>query len=117
MDISGLYDNYADYLSTTTATTESASKLDSALSTDQSKASDEQLMDVCKQFESYFLEQIFKEMKKTVPEEEYSTAGLSTRMDFFGDQAIQALAAESTEQNQLGLAQSLFEQMKRNYDL
>ncbi|MDD2970601.1 MAG: rod-binding protein [Lachnospiraceae bacterium] len=117
MDISGLYDNYADYLSTTTATSESATKLDAALSSDKSDASDKELMDVCKQFESYFLEQIFKEMKKTIPEEDYSTAGMSTRMDFFEEQAIQELASQSTEQNQLGLAQSLFEQMKRNYDI
>ena len=116
MDISGLYNNYADYMSTTTPTTEAGVKLDSALSTDQSKASDEELMKVCKQFESYFLEQVFKEMKKTVPEHDYASSGDSTRMDFFEGQAIQTLAAQSTEQNQLGLAQTLFEQMKRNYD-
>ncbi|MDD3204255.1 MAG: rod-binding protein [Lachnospiraceae bacterium] len=117
MDISGLNSMYADYLSTTTATTDSAVKLDSALSTNGENSSDEELMNVCKQFESYFLEQVFKEMKKTIPEEEYSSSSVSTRLDYFEDQAIQTLAAQSTEQNQLGLAQTLFEQMKRNYDV
>ncbi len=117
MDISNLNSKYADYLSTTTATTESAKKLDSMLAADQSDASDKQLMDVCKQFESYFLEQIFKEMKKTIPEEEYSSTSVSTRLDYFEDQAIQTLAAQSTDKNSLGLAQTLFDQMKRNYDI
>lgn len=117
MDISNLNSMYADYLSTTTATTESATKLESTLATDQSDASDEKLMDVCKQFESYFLEQVFKEMKKTVPEEEYSSTSVSTRLDYFEDQAIQTLASQSTDKNSLGLAQMLFEQMKRNYDI
>lgn len=117
MDISNLNSMYADYLSTTTATTESEKKLDSMLAADQSDASDKELMDVCKQFESYFLEQIFKEMKKTIPEEKYSSTSVSTRLDFFEDQAIQTLAAQSTDKNSLGLAQMLFDQMKRNYDI
>ncbi len=117
MDVSNLNSMYADYLSSTTATNESGIKLDSMLAADQSGASDKELMDVCKQFESYFLEQIFKEMKKTIPEEEYSSTSVSTRLDFFEDQAIQSLAAESTDKNSLGLAQMLFEQMKRNYDI
>ena len=35
-------------------------------------------------------------------------------VDFFGENMIQELASESTEKNSLGLAQMLYEQMKRN---
>jgi len=38
-------------------------------------------------------------------------------IDYFKENTIQELASESTEQNSLGLAQMLYEQMKRNYNL
>ena len=74
-------------------------------------------MDVCKQFEAYFLEQCFKEMTKTVGTEEFSSSSTSTLMDYYKDNLIQKIASDSTEQNSLGLAQMLYEQMKRNYNL
>ena len=36
-------------------------------------------------------------------------------LDYFKDEMIQKVAEDSTEQNSLGLAQMLYEQMKRNY--
>lgn len=117
IDLSGLTSGYSDYL---TSATQSAtnSRLNKLTDSDYSNATDDELMDVCKQFESYFLEQIFKEMQKTVPtsdkDKDSSTAGL---VDFFKDSAIQELASQSTEQNGLGLAQKLYEQMKVNYNL
>ena len=38
-------------------------------------------------------------------------------VDYFKDQGIQDLAAQSTENNSLGLAQMLYEQMKINYGI
>lgn len=94
----------------------SASKIDTTK--DYSNASDEELMDACKKFEAYFLEQCFKEMLKTVKnDDEYSSASTSTLVDYFKDEMVQKLADQSTETNSLGLAQMLYEQMKRNYDL
>jgi flagellar protein FlgJ len=80
--------------------------------------SDEELMEVCKEFESYLLEQVFKEMEKTSSifgDDEDSSS--SQMVDYFKDTTIAELASESTEQNSLGLAQTLYEQMKRNYNL
>ena len=62
MDISGISSLCTDNAKTS-ASNQTASKLTQAANTDYSNASDEQLMDVCKQFESYFLEQVFKEMQ------------------------------------------------------
>jgi len=117
IDISGLTSVYTDYMNTTAsnATTE---KLKSVASADYSNASDEELMDVCKQFESYFLEQVFKEMKKTIPDGGLSTDNSTGNLvDYFTDNTIQELASKNTENNSLGLAQMLYESMKRNYDL
>lgn len=116
MDISGLTSAYND-LYTSTASSQSASKLENQLNADYSNATDEELMEVCKQFESYFLEQVFKQMWKTVPQSEESTGANATLMELTQEQMVQEFAAASTEQSSLGLAQSLYEQMKHNYGL
>lgn len=87
--------------------------------TDYSQASTEELYDVCKQFESYFVEQVIKQMEKMVPETEGdSTVG--KYMDYFGDTFTQEIASDIVESGDgkgLGIAQMLYEQMKRNYGL
>ena len=67
------------------------------------------------QFEAYFLEQVFKEMMKTVPKNEDRSMSTANMMDYYEDQMVQKIAEDSTEQNSLGLAQILYEQMCRNY--
>ena len=116
MDLSSISSIYNEYIANTaTNASSSASKISS--DTDYSNATDEELMDVCKQFEAYFLEQVFKQMTNTLEGDEYSSSSTSTLVDYFKDEMIQEIASESTEQNSLGLAQMLYEQMKRNYDL
>lgn len=119
MDISSLYGSSAlDSNAYTNAANQTASKLQDKLnSSDYSKATDDELMDACKQFESYFLEQMFKEMMKTIPESEDTSSFNSQLMDYYKDEMVQQIASDSTEQNSLGLAQMLYEQMKRNYNL
>ena len=116
MDISGLTSAYTDYL-TSTANSNKTDALKDKLNTDYSKASDEELMNACKQFEAYFVEQVFKGMQKTIPESEFSSSSTSTLVDYFKDNMIQELAAQSTETNSIGLAQTMYEQMKRNYQV
>ncbi|HIW82191.1 MAG TPA: rod-binding protein [Candidatus Acetatifactor stercoripullorum] len=115
MDISSITSMYSDIYAD--ASNQTASKLENQLKTDYSQANDEELMDACKQFEAYFLEQMFKEMMDTIPESESTSGSTSSMVDFYKDQMIQNIASESVEQNSLGLAQMLYEQMKRNYDL
>ncbi len=117
MDIGGLSGAYTDYL--TQQNTSKTKLKDSIKNKDYSQASDEELLNACKQFEAYFLEQVFKGMEDTVDcvrtdEDSSSNADL---VDYFKDGAIQELASTSTEIQGLGLAQKLFEQMKRNYNL
>ncbi len=115
MDISSISAMYSDYArSNADATTNKVSNLTKA---DYSKATDEQLMDACKQFEAYFVEQVFKEVAKTIPTTEYTSVGTTTMMDYYKDEMVKKLSEMTTEQESLGLAQMLYEQMKRNYDL
>jgi flagellar protein FlgJ len=60
---------------------------------------------------------MFKEMMKTVPKSEETTSYGSNLTEYMKDNLLQEIAADSTEGNSLGLAQMLYEQMKRNYDL
>ena len=112
MDISSIYGSSAlDSTAYTNAANQTASKLQNQLNgSDYTKATDDELMDACKEFEAYFMEQVMKEMIKTTKldgEDESS----NTMVDYFKDTAIADLAKESTEQNSLGLAQMLYEQM------
>lgn len=117
MDIGSL-GNYAftSAVTDTAGKSRSEAKL-SNVSTDRLKgSSDDELMDVCRQFESYFLEQVFKEMKKTIPEEEMTSNASKSLKEYFEDELIREYSERSTQTQSLGLAQMLYEQMKRNMD-
>lgn len=115
MDISGLTSGYADLYAA--SQNQSASKLESELDADFTQKTEDELMDACKEFEAYFLEMMFKEMMKTIPKDEDSSSYTTNIMDYYQDSMLQELATDSTETNSLGLAQQLYEQMKRNYNL
>lgn len=114
MDIGNITGLYSDIYKTNN---QSTSKLENQLKSDMTNATDEELMGACKEFEAYFLEQMFKSMMATVPKNEETTTYTSSLMDYYTDEMMQKLATDSTETNSLGLAQTLYEQMKRNYDL
>lgn len=114
MDITNISSLYTDIYTTNN---QSTTKLENQLKTDMTSATDDELMDACKQFEAYFLEQMFKAMVNTIPKNEDMSGSTSTLMDYYTDEMVQQLASDSTENNSLGLAQMLYEQMKRNYDL
>lgn len=113
-DFSNITGMYGDMYSN--AANQSASKLQDKLEgADYSKASDAELMNACKQFEAYFIEQMYKGMMKTVPQSEETSNYTSSIMDYYKDQMLQGLAEETSNQNGgVGLAQMLYEQMKRN---
>ncbi len=114
MDIGNISGLYTDVYGINNPSTQ---KLENQLNTDKSKATDAELMDACKEFEAYFVEQMFKSMLKTIPKNEELSGSSSSLMDYYTDEMVQELAADTTETNSLGLAQTLYEQMKRNYDI
>ncbi|MCR5754912.1 MAG: rod-binding protein [Acetatifactor sp.] len=111
MDINNISSMYQDLYANSAKL--NTSKLEQQLGTDYSKATDDELMDACKKFEAYFLEQVFKGMEKTIPYQE-ETGSNGALLDFYKDRMVQEVAEQSTERNSLGLAQMLYEQMKRN---
>ena len=102
---------YSNYLATANSATNKADKLTTTLNSDKLKdSSDEELMEVCQEFEAYFVEQVLKEMEKTV----HSSDQEGEYYQYFGDMLWQGYAKDITETGQLGLAQQLYESMKRN---
>lgn len=73
-------------------------------------ATDEELLEACKGFESYFVEQVYKEMKKTV----HSSDDEGEYMQYFGDNLSQEYAKNITDSGTLGIAQMLYDSIKRN---
>ena len=116
MDISGLSNIYTDYMNQQ-ADNVSSKKMQDTVSKDYSQATEEELLDVCKQFEAYFMEQVFKQMEKTIIKDKSSVGNSTAVVDYFKDSALQELTKTSTETQGLGIAQALYEQMKRNYGL
>ncbi len=73
-------------------------------------SSDEKKMEVCKEFEAYLVEQVYKSMEKTV--EKSSDEGDYEKM--FSDMRIQQYAKAVVDQGNLGIANRLYEAMKNN---
>lgn len=95
--------------------TQVSRKLEGSLKSDLSQATDQELMDVCKEFEAYFTEQVFKSMQKMVPESKDSSSSNQQLKDYYKEELIKQYASVSSERGELGIAQMLYEQMKRNY--
>ena len=115
--MSDLLSGVSSYYDTYTKNNVSADKMKDKLSSDYSSATDDEMMEVCKEFEAYFTEQVFKAMEKMVPESDKSSSSTSY-VNMFKDTLIQEYASLSSESNGgegLGIAQLLYEQMKRNY--
>ncbi|MBQ8798565.1 MAG: rod-binding protein [Lachnospiraceae bacterium] len=74
-------------------------------------ATDEEIMEVCKEFEAYLVEKVFDQMKDALTDSEEEEGDYLT---YFGDMLYQEYAKQIAENGELGLAQQLYESMKRN---
>lgn len=108
LDVSSLYDSYASRISSASA----AGTSDKICGIGKD-SSDEELMEACKSFESYFVQKMIEEAKKTVENEDEE--GEYTKM--FADMRNEQLADTVTESGQIGLAQQLYDNLKQQYKL
>ena len=131
-----MIDNLNSIYANSTYTNQTTNSISSKLnSTDFSTATDDELMEVCKDFESYFVEQMLKSMAKMSSVDgsnsdniyaslfgvtEDSDSGMNTLSSYFGDELMSSMADKVVENQSgkgLGIAQTLYEQMKRNYSV
>ena len=107
MDINFASKDYSSYINTA-----SADSLKSKLSNVDSEG-DEKMLEACKEFEAYMIEQVYKQMEKTTKmfsDDKDSSTSYDT---MFGDMRVQEMAKRATDQGGIGLAQQLYESMKR----
>ena len=120
MDVSGITSMLSQTGATNATNNASTAKTDSLKNSVHglsSNSSDEELMEVLKDFESYFLEQIIKKMKDTFTDEDEESSVASQYTDTFMDYAIEEVADILLDEVGGSMTQQLFEQMKRNYNI
>lgn len=74
-------------------------------------ATDEEMMEVCKEFEAYLVEQVLNQVKDAMTDSEEEEGDY---LNYFGDMMYQEYAKQIAENGELGLAKQLYESMKRN---
>lgn len=114
-DLTGL-SNYTDYMTDTNRV--ATENLQKQLEESAKAKENEALFDACKQFEAYLWEQVYKEMQKNVDLFGEDDDGYASNMvDFFKDSFVQEISEQTASQGSNSLAQMLYEQAKRNYNL
>lgn len=73
---------------------------------------DEELMDVCKEFESIFIHMMLKEMRKTIPDDGFIEKSTGTKIfeDMFDEEMAKRIS--DSEENGIGIAKMLYDQFK-----
>ncbi|MCM1495240.1 MAG: rod-binding protein [Bacteroides sp.] len=105
-------DVYSNYYTQNDTGSIKASALEHKLnSNDMENATDEELLDACKEFEAYLIEQVLKEVKESIPKSEEED---NKYTEYFGDMMLQEYASLLTDRGDLGIAQTLYESMKNN---
>ena len=95
-----------------------ATSLQNSLQGISSDSTEEELLQACKDFESYFVEEIIKEVKENLTDdEEEEDSSISTLTDFHMDSVIELMADELVDEVGMNFTQQLYEQMKRNYNI
>ena len=96
----------------------SASAADKLSSQIQNASTDDETMEACKQFESYMIEQMYKNMEpasKILTEDADAGRSGSQYVDMFHDNYIQTIAESMTNSGQsIGLADQLYNAIKNN---
>lgn len=97
----------------------SATMIQNKIKNVSDKSSDDELWEACKGFEAYFLEQMFKEMQKSVDslKPDPQDRSTSTLVDFFKGETLQDICGTAVDTQSNGFAQMLYENLKRNYDI
>lgn len=119
MDIGGVGSVYADYMASQ-ASSQKAGALQNRLENSTAlTTTEDELLDACKEFEAYFVEQVFNSMLETtkVFSDDEENGYASKMVDYFKDFAVQELCDQVTSGDGMGLANTLYEQMKRNYGI
>jgi flagellar protein FlgJ len=92
----------------------SATSVNSSVSSIDENSSEEEMKAAIKDFESYFVEQILKEVKESLEDDDDSSDQMT---DYYMGQVGEELADKIVDQAGSRITQTLYEQMCRNYSI
>ncbi len=100
-------------------TSNASSSLQNSLGNISSDSSEAELKGIIKDFESYFVEQVIKEVKDslTMEDKDKHDQTMNQYKDFFMDTAIENMADKLVDEVGENFTQQLYEQMRRNYNI
>ncbi len=114
MDLSGISNSYVSQ-ATSGITDEQTKRVKNLVNSDLTNADDEKLMDACKEFEAYMMEQVMKRMDtmtKALGNDEEQDSNTSM-LSYFKDNVMQEMAGDIADRGTIGIANELFQAMKR----
>ena len=117
MDVSGITSMLNQTTAANNAATSKTDSLKNSVNGLSSASTEEELKEVLRDFESYFMEQMIKKMKDTFTNEDEESSMASQYTDTFMDYAIEEVADQLLDEIGGNMTQQLFEQMKRNYNI
>lgn len=119
LDIKGLNATAVTEFAMQESKNASSTLLQNKIQSTSKDSTDEELWAACKGFEAYFLEQMYKEMQKSVDalKPDSNDKSTDTLVSFFKDQTLQDICADSVDSQSNGFAKMLYENLKRNYDI
>ncbi len=88
------------------------SLLEKATTAQEAGTEDEALLEACEEFESYYLNKVFSQMRKTIPESGLTEA--SAGRDYYEDMLYEAYSKEIAKGSASGIKEILYEQLKRS---
>lgn len=112
IDISGINNQMIQNINNTVKETADQNAFEAILNEAVEKKDTEKLKKACQEFEGYFLQQVFKEMRKTVPE-----SGLlekSQGREIFEDMFYEEHSKNISKGKGIGLSEMLYRQLSKN---
>lgn len=109
MDISGVNNDIYNRLTTSKQDKVTSTSFEDTLKQAEEQQDDKALREACREFEEYFVNQMFQEMRKTV-----HSSGLIPKSQgekIFEDMLYEEYSKEIAKEQGIGIAQMMFEQL------
>lgn len=112
IDVSGINSQLSQFINSSSKASTDQKEFQSLLSDAINKKDDEKLKKACQDFEGYFLQQIFDEMRKTIPD-----SGLvekSEGHDIYNDMLYEEYSKNIAEGQGIGISDMLYKQLSKS---
>ncbi|PKM94905.1 MAG: flagellar biosynthesis protein FlgJ [Firmicutes bacterium HGW-Firmicutes-1] len=112
IDVSNINNPLSQYITSSTKETADQNAFEAILNEAVEKKDSVKLKKACQEFEGYYLQQLFKEMRKTIPD-----SGLlekSQGRDIFEDMLYEEYSKNMSKGKGMGLSEMLYRQLSKN---